>query len=321
MSRQASPAGEGSKVKAQYRVTNWREYDRALVERGSLTVWFDEEYVREHWRPEANGKRGAPFLYSDLAIQVLLMMKGVFHLPYRALEGFARSLMRLMNLPLPVPDHTHLSRRAQTLRVVIPRRASQGPIHVVVDSTGMKIYGEGEWKVRQHGAGQRRTWRKVHFAVDADAKDVIGVEVTTTEWLDCEVFGGLLDQVEGRIGQVDGDGAYDTRGVYAAGMARGAQVVVPPRENAVPWEDGHPRTQALADIAELGLEGWKEATGYHRRSLAENAFYRFKQLFGDRLASRLFETQVTEVHARVAAMNTMTALGMPVSVCRGIAAP
>ena len=320
MSTPAFPAVEESKVKAQYRVTNWREYDRALVERGSLTVWFDEEFVREHWRPEANGKRGAPFLYSDLAIQVLLMMKGVFHLPYRALEGFARSLMRLMGLPLPIPDHTRMSRRAQTLRVTIPRRTSGEPIHAVVDSTGMKIFGEGEWKVRQHGVGKRRTWRKVHFAVDAEVRDVIGVEVTTVEWMDCEVFGGLLDQIEGPIGQVDGDGAYDTREAYEAGMARGAEVVVPPRENAVPWEPDHPRTRALADIAEQGLPGWKESTGYHRRSLAENAFYRFKQIFGDRLASRLFETQVTEVHTRVAAMNTMTALGMPVSVRVGVAA-
>jgi hypothetical protein len=223
-------------------------------------------------------------------------------------------------LPLPIPDHTHMSRRARTLQVAIPRQARQGPVHVVVDSTGLKIFGEGEWKVRQHGAGKRRTWRKVHFAVDADARDVIGVEVTTTEWMDCEVFEGLLDQVEGRIGQVDADGAYDTRAVYEAGMARGAEVVVPPRENAAPWEADHPRTRALADIAERGLAEWKEATGYHRRSLAENAIYRFKQIFGDRLASRLFETQVTEVHARVAAMNLMTYLGMPVSVRVGVAA-
>ena len=321
MTTPAVPSGEETRVKAQFRVTNWREYDRALVERGSLTIWFDEEFVREHWRPKATGRRGAPFLYSDQAIQVLLAMKGVFHLPYRALEGFARSLMRLMELPLPIPDHTQMSRRSQTLQVVIPHQAREGPVHVVVDSTGLKIFGEGEWKVRQHGAGKRRTWRKVHFAVDADAKDVIGVEVTTTQWMDCEVFEGLLGQVEGRIGQVDADGAYDTREVYGAGMARGAEVVVPPRENAVPWEEDHPRTLALAAIAEQGLEGWKESTGYHRRSLAENAFYRFKQLFGDRLASRLFETQVTEVHARVAAMNTMTALGMPVSVRIGVAAP
>lgn len=241
-------------------------------------------------------------------------MKAVFHLPYRALEGFARSLMHLMDLPLPIPDHSHRSRRGRTLQVVIPRQARPGPIHVVVDSTGLKVYGAGEWKVRQHGAGRRRTWRKLHLAVDADAKDVIAVEVTTTAWTDSEVFPGRLGQSEGPIGQVDADGAYDTRAVYAAGQARGATVVVPPRANAVAWAPEHPRTRALAEIAEQGLAAWKEATGYHQRSLAENAIYRFKPLFGDRLACRQFNTQVTEVHARIAALNTMTYLGMPVSV-------
>lgn len=283
------PSAEAG-AKAKYRVRNWREYDRVLVERGNITVWFDEAFLREHWRPAANGKRGAPFEYSDLAIQTLRVLKAVFHLPYRALEGFGRSLMKLMLLALPIPDHTQLSRRAKTLRVAIPCRASAEPLHVVVDSTGMKIYGEGEWKVRQHGVSKRRTWRKVHLAVNAGSKDVIGVEVTTVEWSDGEVFESLLDQVEGNIEQVDGDGAYDTRGAYDAAAARGARRVVPPRENAVPWEEGHPRTQALENIAQHGRKEWKKIAGYHRRSLAENAMYRFKPLFGDRLACRLFET-------------------------------
>jgi len=267
--------------------------------------------VREHWHPAASGRRGAPFLYSDLAIQVLLTLKAVFSLAYRALEGFAGSLIRLTGLNLPVPDHTQRSRRSRTLRVAIPRRERSGPLHVVVDATGLKVFGEGECKVRQHGVGKRRTGLKVHLAVDADAKDVIAVEVTTPAWGDSEVFGGLLDQVEGRIGQVDGDGAYDTREVYEAGLARGVDVVVPPRENAVPWGAGHPRTRALADIAGQGLEGWKASSGYPRRCLAENAMYRLKQLFGGSVASRVFEAQVTEVDVRIAALNTMTT-----SACR-----
>ena len=303
-----------AKRKSPYRIVNWPADDRALVQRGSLTVWFDVDSLPEQWRPAPTGQRGAPGVYSDLAIQVLLTLKAVLHLPYRALEGLARSLMQLMDLPLPVPDHRHLSRRGRTLSLIIPRPARPGPIPVVVDSTGLKVYGAGEWKVGQHGAGRRRTWRKVHLAVDAAAKAVIGVEVTTTAWTDGEVLPGLLEQVEGPIGQVDADGAYDTRAVYATGQARGATVVVPPRANAVPGEPEHPRTQALADIAAPGLAAWQDATGDHRRSLAENAIYRCKQLFGERLAGRQFETQVTEVHARIAALNTMTYLGMPVSV-------
>jgi hypothetical protein len=321
MSNSEALTGKKPSVKTQYRVTNWREYDRALVERGSLTVWLDDEAILKHWCPEANGKRGAPFQYSDIAIQALLTMKAVFHLPYRALEGFARSLMQIMDLPLSIPDHTQMSRRARTLQVTIPRRTNGDPVHVVIDSTGVKIFGEGEWKVRQHGAGKRRTWRKIHFAVDANLRDIIAVEVTTADVADCEVFEGLLEQIEGPIAQIDCDGAYDTREVYAAGLAREAEVVVPPRDNAVAWEADHPRTQALADIAERGMAEWKKSTDYHQRSLAENAMYRFKQLFGDRLNSREFERQVREVHVRVAAMNTMTALGMPVSVRVGVTAP
>lgn len=306
--------------KATYRITNWPAYDRALVARGDITFWFDQEAIEQHWTPPPTGKRGAPWRYSDWAIQMLLVLKQVFHLPYRALEGLGRSLMHLMGLDLPIPDHTHLSRRVRALVVQIPRQERHGPIHVVVDSTGLKVFGEGEWKVRQHGAGKRRTWLKVHLAVDADAKDVIGVEVTTVAWTDGEVFGDLVNQMEGTIEQIDADGAYDTREAYEVAAQCQATLVVPPRANAVAWDADHPRTQALVEIQAKGLEQWQEDTGYHHRSLAENAMYRLKQLFGVGVASRQFESQVNEVHARIAAMNMMTYLGMPVSVRVGVTA-
>ena len=314
MTAHATPAMEAAPQKVQYRVTNWPEHDRALVRRGRLTIWFDEAFLQDRWRPAPTGKRGAPFQSSDTAIQALLTLKAVFDLPYRMVEGLAGSIVQLMGLALPIPDHTLLSRRAKTLTVMIPRRSRSGPIDVVVDSTGLNVYGEGEWKIRQHGAGKRRTWRKVHLAVDADVKAVLAVEVTTEQWTDSQVLAGLLGQIDDPIGHVRGDGAYDTHDVYTAAGERGAAVTIPPRANAVPWAPDHPRTQALAAIAADGLPAWKQAVGYHRRSIAENAMYRFKQLFGDHLASRLFETQVTEVQARVAALNVMTYLGMPVSV-------
>lgn len=314
MSAQAHRPTEAITEKIQYRVTNGPEYDRALVQRGDLTIWFDEGFLRERWRPPPTGRRGAPFQYSDAAIQALLTLKAVFDLPYRMVEGLTSSIVRLLGVARSLPDHTLLSRRAKTLTVPIPRHPRTGPIHVVVDSTGLKVYGEDEWKVRPHGAGYRRPWRQVPVAVDAKVKDVIAVEVTTEQWTDGEVFAGLLEQIDGAIAQVDGDGAYDTRGVSAAAGEWGAQGAVPPRDTAVPWEVDHPRTQALAAIAAQGLSAWKRAVGYHRRSLAENAIYRLKQLFGDRLASRRFETQVTEVHIRVAGLNIMTYRGMPVSV-------
>ncbi len=305
------------KEKGKYRVTNWSAYDEALVKRGNVTLWFAEEVIVEQWKPAATGKRGAVAQYSDMAIQTLLTLKAVFSLTYRSVEGFGRSLMQLMGVDLRIPDHTSLSRRAKTLSVVIPCRTHADPLHIVVDSTGLKVFGEGEWKVRQYGASKRRTWIKVHLAVDSTILDVVGVEVTTPEWTDADVFDGLVDQIEGDIEQIDADGAYDTRAVYETATKRNARLIVPPRDNAVPWEKGHLRTQALAHIAEQGIKAWKKSTNYHQRSLAENAMYRLKQLLGDRLSSRSFETQVTEVHVRIAAMNIMTSLGMPVSIRLG----
>ena len=255
-----------------------------------------------------------------MAIQTCLTLKTLFRLPYRATEGLLKSLMRLCALDLPVPDHTHMSRRAATLQVKIPRRPRTGATHVVVDSTGLKIFGEGEWKVRQHGIGKRRTWRKIHLAVDETAKDIIGIEVTTADWHDSEVFPDLLAQVDGEVAQVSADGAYDTEGTHAAIAEREARATIPPRHDAVRWGNDHPRDAILAEIETKGRAGWKEDSGYHRRSLAENMMYRLKQL-GDRLFSREFDRQVAESHVRVAIINQFTYLGMPKSVRAGQIAP
>jgi hypothetical protein len=255
-----------------------------------------------------------------VAIQTCLTLKTLFRLPYRATEGLLKSLMRLCALNLPVPDHTHMSRRAATLEVKIPRRPRVGATHVVVDSTGLKIFGEGEWKVRQHGVGKRRTWRKIHLAVDESAKDIIGIEVTTADWHDSEVFPDLLAQVDGDVDQVSADGAYDTEGTHAAIRQREAEATIPPRHDAVLWGNDHPRDAILAEIETKGRAGWKEASGYHRRSIAENMMYRLKQL-GDRLFSRAFERQVTETHVRAAIINQFTYLGMPNAVRAGQIAP
>lgn len=301
-------------AKSKYKIQNWFEYDKALVNRGDVTVWFAEDYVQQNWSVKPSGKRGAPQVYSNEAVQMLLMLKAVYKLPYRALEGFARSLMRQMDLDFRIPDHSTMSRRACRVKVNIPRKERSEPIHLVVDSTGLKIYGEGEWKVRQHGAGKRRTWIRVHLGVDGDEKDVRAVVVTPEEIRDCEVFGELIEQVDESIEKIYADGAYDTRECYDVAGKKEADLVVPPRKNAVLWENGHPRNTAIILIALIGMMMWMVITGYHKRSIAENAMYRLKQLFGASLASRKFITQESEVHARIAAMNTMTYLGMPVSV-------
>ena len=300
--------------KAKYKIQNWSEYDAALVKRGSITVWFEEDDVRKNWTAKASGKRGAPIIFSNEAIQMLLMLKAVYKLRYRTLEGFARSMMDLMHLELRIPDHTTMSRRAKQIKVDIPQNSHNEPIHLVIDSTGLKIYGEGEWKIRQHGKSKRRRWIKVHLGVDANKKDVLAVEVTEDDCHDCKVFEKLVEQVDETIEKIYGDGAYDTRKAYEVAENKEAQLVVPPRDNARFWEEEHPRNTALFLVLMMGLSWWKVVTGYHKRSIAENAMYRLKQLFGTSLASRQFITQESEVHARLAAMNIMTYLGMPVSV-------
>ena len=291
-----------------------------MVSRGDLTIWFDEATIKGGWTPPPPVGRGKPGLCSELAIQTCLTVKTLFRLPYRATEGLMKSLMRLNGLDLPVPDHTHMSRRAAQLAVKIPRRPRTGPVHVVVDSTGLKIFGEGEWKVRQHGVGKRRTWRKIHLAVDEAEKDIIGIEVTTADWGDNEVLPELLAQIEGAVAQVSADGAYDTEGCHRSIAERGAKATIPPREGALPWGDDHPRERILEAIAERGRDGWKDDSGYHRRSLAETMMFRLKQL-GERLFSRAFERQVAEAHVRAAILNRFTYLGMPQSVRAGQIAP
>lgn len=184
--------------------------------------------------PLPSNRRGKSRFYSNLAIQVYLRPKILSRLPHRAAEGLVNSLMRLCGLNLPVLNHTHLWRQAATLEVKIPHRWRTGAIHVVVNSIGLKIFRESEWKVHQHGALKRCTWRKIHLSVDATAKDIVGIEITTTPWHDSEVFPDLLSQVEGDISQVSADGAYDTEAVHAAISEPQVKASIPRREEAVP---------------------------------------------------------------------------------------
>lgn len=235
-----------------------------------MTIGFDEAGLRQRWHPAPTAKRGAPFRYAAIAIQALLALKAVLDLPDRRVDGLAGSIVQLMGVEWRIPEHTRLSRRANPLTVRRPRRQRTGPVHGVVASTGLNRDGEGESKGRQHRVSKRRTWRKVHVAMDADAQDVIGIEVTTQTWTDGEVFGGGLEQVDGDIIPIDGESAYHHRQGYHAALQRGTTVAVPPRHNAVPWEADHRRPQAVATIADKGLAEWKKAVGDHRRRIAEN---------------------------------------------------
>ncbi len=313
------PARSASKKtsKATYRIRNWKQYNDALVRRGSLTLWVDQDTLRA-WRHQGPAQQGAQFEYSDLAIQCLLTLRTVYHLTLRATEGFARSLFEVMHLDLPVPDYSTLCRRARTVRISLPKKAT-GPLHLVLDSTGLKVYGEGEWKVRQHGYSKRRTWLKLHLAVDPQTHEIQAAMVTEPGVTDAETVPALLDQVENPVEQMAGDGAFDRRVVYETAERRGARAVIPPRRDAkIQRHCNHSgprlaRDENLRRIRQIGRRAWKEESGYHERSLAETAMFRMKTLFGAAVASRGFAQQATEMGIRCRVLNVMTHQGMPQS--------
>lgn len=308
------------KPKSKYRVRNWAKYNDSLKQRGSITLWIDED-VLQAWRPDPNApkKRGGQQEYTDGAIECLLTVKAVFHLAYRQTEGFAGSLNELLRVKLSIPDYTTLNRRAKTLKVQLPT-SEKGSIHLVLDSTGLKVYGEGEWKVRKHGYSKRRTWRKLHLAVD-EATGEIEAEVLTAAGVDdAEETAELVGQTQAQIKQLSADGAYDKEKVYQAARDKKVEkITIPPRRDAVLWSETptapHPRNTNLRRVWEVGRKAWKEESDYHRRSLAETTMFRFKTIFGDRLAAREELRQQTEARLKCAVLNRMTRLGMPESYC------
>lgn len=301
-------------TKTQYRIRNWSQYNAALKQRGSLTFWVDEEVLAVWLNDEKTGNRGASPTYSDLAIATMSTMGSVFNLAGRQTQGLIESLFELMRIELTVPDYSTVSRRLGKLSVSLPIIEGQGARHVVVDSTGIKVYGEGEWKVRQHGYSKRRTWRKLHLGVDEKTGEILAAVVSTNNVTDDEAFEDLLDAVAEETEVVWADGAYDKRKCYEAIDSRGARANIPPRVDAQYWsEEGetHARNQNLAHIDQLGRTQWKQESGYHRRSLAETAMFRFKTIFGNTCSRRTFDNQATELLLACVALNRMTHLGMP----------
>jgi len=203
-------------AKKQYRVRNWIHYNESLVQRGSVSIWFDKALFSKWYESTISKGRGRPPFYSDVAIMCGLTLRSIYHLTLRATEGFVTSLIELLKLPLKMPDYTTLCKRQKTLKLELTKSCRTGPVHIVVDSTGLKVFGEGEWKVRQHGYSKRRAWRKLHIALDESNQEVMGLVLTTNDVADSEVVTDLLEQISELINQFIGDGAYDKRSVYQA---------------------------------------------------------------------------------------------------------
>jgi len=306
------------KKKTQYRIRNWPAYNAALIGRGSLTLWVDDEAIRS-WRYTGPTQRGAQYRYADAAITCVLTLRAVYHLALRAAEGLTQSVLALLEVALPVPSYSTLSRRAAEVAVALGALPRSGPMHLVIDASGFKVYGEGEWKVRQHGWSKRRTWRKLHLGVDEATGEIVAAVASEAQVSDAAAVPDLLEQVAGEIGQVSADGAYDQRRCYEALEECGAKAVIPPRRDAKIWQHkscaGAPwqRDENLRAIRHQGRRRWKQESGYHRRSLAETTFFRLKTLFGPALHSRKFPQQATELFLKAAALNRMTHLPMPES--------
>jgi len=305
--------------KQRHRVTNWAEYDEALRQRGSLTVWFTEEAIAA-WQAEPRTTRGGQPHYSALAIRTALTLRAVFRLALRQTEGLIGSILQLLGLDLAVPDHSTLSRRAETLEVPKPCPGSRGPVHLLVDSTGLRLCGPGEWLVEKHGTRRRRSWRKLHIGVDAETGEIRASELTTSNVDDGSQVEPLLDQITAPLASLIGDGAYDQAGIYdtVAKHHPEADVIVPPRSTAVPSDmaESTPtqRDLHLQSIAEHGRISWQKRSGYTRRALVEATISRFKRVIGNGLRSRTDRRRATEIAIAVHALNCMLGLGGPKSV-------
>jgi hypothetical protein len=301
--------------KQRHRVTNWAEYDASLRARGSLTVWFTPEAVAA-WAAPPRTTRGGQASYSDLAIATALILRAVFRLALRQTEGLISSILQLLDLDLAVPDHSTLSRRAATLEVPRPK-AGSAPVHLLVDSTGLKLCGPGEWLEEKHGTKRRRGWRVLHLATDADTGRIVASVLTDRDADDGSQVGTLLDRIDGAVASVTGDGAYDRDDVYAEVAARHpeAAVVVPPRANAVPSEAAEiaptQRDRHLRCIAERGRMGWQKALGYNSRALVESDVSRWKRVIGDGLRFQTEGRQASEVAIAADVLNRMLDLGRP----------
>ena len=317
-------------------VENWSEYSDALVDRGRLTVWVSEEALQD-WKADREPQQGAQWIFTDRAIETCLQIKMVYGLTLQETEGFVESLFRFMGLDdLPVPDYTTLSKRQGDLDIDLRASSKSSPMHLVIDSTGLKVYGEGEWKKRIHGKQKRRTWRKLHLAVDSETGLITAATLTENTSSDASQVETLLEETRSEgseaecskttLDRIGADGAYDTFDVYEIIESYGATPVIPPQKNARIKKHGNssgpplPRDEAIRYIRAhgRGRNKWKRVHGYHRRSLAETAVYRFKGLMGRFVEARTWENERTEVRLEAKTLNRMTRSGMPETTPTGV---
>jgi hypothetical protein len=305
--------------KHRHRVTNWAEYNEGLRRRGDLTVWISEDALALWSAPRRTTRGGQPH-YSDLAIELCLTLGLVFKQPLRQTQGLMRSIARLLGVGIAVPDFSTLSRRGNGLTLRLkPRSKSDKPLQLVVDSTGLKIFGEGDWLEKKHKTKRkRRSWRKLHLGLDLVSGKIVCSDLTQDDVGDPTALPDLLDQVNGPVDLFLADGAYDgerTSDLLAARFGSAIEVTIPPPRNAIlspnAAKDPTARDRHIAEIAARGRMVWQKATGYNQRSRGETLMGRWKTVIGPKLKARTFENQKTEAKIGVRVLNRMTGLGSP----------
>lgn len=315
--------------KKHYRVRNWKDYNKSLVNRGSITYWFSKNML-SYWEanPKSEGGKGRPEKYPDKLIESSLVLRQLFNLTLRATEGLVRSLIELMGLSYDVPTYSTLSKRSKKLCINLRVKKQSAPRHVLVDSTGIQVIGEGEWKTLQHGKTNCQVWRKLHLAIDAENQTILAGKMTESVCLDGNHLPGLINKIEGPIAQITGDGAYDKKNCYEIAYKRKAKPVFPPQHNASMQRNKvkkNPALKARDDAIQFigrnedradKLKDWKHANDYHRRSLIETMMFRMKTIFGDRMRSRSYDNQQTDLMVRCYIINKINKLGLPQSVIR-----
>jgi hypothetical protein len=289
---------------------NWSKYNKSLINRGSINIWI-EEAVQKEWVSKQK-KRGRP-AFSTNVIEIGWILKIVYRLSLRALQGFLESVLNFLKLSLKVPNYTLFSKRAHELSHIPKKLSCRRPTDLVIDASGVKVYGEGEWKVKIHGASKHRKWLKLHVGMDPVSQEVISIEVTDGNVADSKMLKSLVEKAPKSVQKVIADGAYDRKGCRDFLQEKSIQAHIPPAVNARPKPGEEEKNNSIEIIQGLGggKEGkslWKKLTGYHIRSLVETVFSRLKRLFGDRLKCRKVENQKVEANLSFYVLNRMVRL-------------
>ena len=298
------------------KIINWSEYNKSLINRGDFTLLISDD-IEDNWL-ECEGSKNT---YSNIAIETILTLKALYSLSYRSVLGFFKGLCKVMKKNIKQPNYTTVSRRSHTIKIKLPKIKKNKNIIVAIDSTGLKIFGEGEWKVRQHGCSKRRNWKKLHACVNTETGEILSIKLTYNNTHDSKVLSSLLNDIKEKIDTINLDGAYDTAECYDICKEKKIKNVnIPPRKNAKINQHGNSKKPKLArdetirKVKKSTLKQWKKTSGYHKRSISENLFFRYKTIFTGKLQSRNDSSQLTEVNIKCKLLNHFTKLGLPISV-------